>query len=100
MFRELDILTIKWATRDLPEECRFLLDTQLMLLKKEKDPTSKQFDDDEWIRSLAEAQEVTADLSEDSFTCEQQDVDPPKSSAHSNGGVLEERCLAATFGAQ
>ena len=25
------------------------LNTQLMLLKKEKDPTSKQFDDDEWM---------------------------------------------------
>ena len=33
------------ATRDLAEECRFLLGTQLMFLKKEKDPTS------EWIRA-------------------------------------------------
>ena len=50
LFRGLDILTIKWATGDLPEECRFLLNTQLMFLKKEKDPTLKQFDDDEsWI---------------------------------------------------
>ena len=31
--RGLDILTIKWTTGDLPEECRFLLDTQLMFLK-------------------------------------------------------------------
>ena len=38
LFRRLDILTIKWATGDLPEECRFLLDTHLMFLKKEKDP--------------------------------------------------------------
>ena len=37
-----------------------------MFLKKEKDPTSKQFDDDEWILSLAEAQEVTTDIPEDS----------------------------------
>ena len=59
LFRELDILTIKWATGDLPEECRFPLNTQLMFLKKEKDPTSKQFGGDEWIRSLTEAQEVT-----------------------------------------
>ena len=48
----LDILTIKWATRDLPEECRFLLESQLMFLKQEKDRTTKRFDDDEWIRSL------------------------------------------------
>ena len=57
--RSLDILTIQWATGDLPEECRFLLNTQLMFLKKEKDSASKQFDDDEWIRSLTEAQEVS-----------------------------------------
>ena len=59
---------------DLPEECRFLLNTQLMFLKKEKDPTSKQFDDDEWIWSLAEAQQVTTDIPENSVTCDQQDV--------------------------
>ena len=76
LFRGLDILTIKWATADLSEECRILLNTQLMSLKKEKDPTAKQFDDDEWIRSLTEAQEVTADVPEDSVTCDQQDVDP------------------------
>ena len=60
LFRGLDILTIKWATGDLPEECRFLLNTQRMFLKKEKDPTSKQFDDDQWIHSLTEAQEITS----------------------------------------
>ena len=32
----------------------------------------KQFDDDEWIRSLTEAQEITADLPEDSVMCGQQ----------------------------
>ena len=53
-FRGLDILTIYWATGDLPEECRFLLNTQLMLWKKEKEPTSKQFDDDQWIRSTSQ----------------------------------------------
>ena len=78
LFRVLDILTVKWATGDLPEECHFLLNTQLMCLKKEKDPTSKQFDDDEWIRSLTEAQEVTADIPEDSVTYEQQEVDTKK----------------------
>ena len=57
-------------------ECRFLFITQLMFLEKEKDPTSMQFDDDEWIRSLKEAQEVTTDVPEDSATYDQQDVDP------------------------
>ena len=46
-----------------------------MFLKKAKDPTSKQFDDDEWIRSLTEGEEITTDVAEDSVTC---DVDPKK----------------------
>ena len=78
VFRELDTVKIKWATGDLPEECRFLLDTHLMFLKKEKDPTSKQFDDDEWIRSLTEAQEVTTDVPEDSVTYDQQEAGTTK----------------------
>ena len=71
-----------------------------MFLKKEKDPTSKQFDDDEWIRSLTEAQEVSTDVPEDSVTHDQQDVDPRKSSAHSDGRVLAEIRVAATLGTQ
>ena len=68
-----------------------------MCLKKEKDPTSKQFDDDdEWIRSLAEAQEVTTDIPEASVTY----VDPKESSAHSDGRVLAEIRVAATLGTQ
>ena len=42
LFPGLDILTIKWTTGDLPEECRFLLNAQLMFVKNEEDPTSKQ----------------------------------------------------------
>ena len=38
MFQGLDTITVKYGTGDLPEECR-LLNTQLMFLKKEKDPT-------------------------------------------------------------
>ena len=78
LFRGLDILTMKWATGDLPEKCRFLLNTQLTFLKKEKDPTSKQFDDVEWIRPLTEGQEITADVREDSVMYDQQAVDPKK----------------------
>ena len=47
-----------------------------MFSKKEKEPTSKQFDDDEWIRSLTEAQAITADVPEDSVIYDQQEVDP------------------------
>ena len=45
--------------------------------QKEKDPTSKQFDD-EWLRSLTEPQEVTTDVREDSVLYDQQAVDPKK----------------------
>ena len=44
----------------------------------QEDPTSKQFDDDEWIRSLTEAQEATTDVPEDTVMYDQQDVDPEK----------------------
>ena len=47
LFLGLDVLTIKWATGDLPEMCRFLLNTQPIFLKKEKTQPRKQFDDDE-----------------------------------------------------
>ena len=53
LFRGLDILTMKWTIGDLPEECRFLFNTQLMFLEKEKDTTMKFFDDEEWIRSFS-----------------------------------------------
>ena len=43
LFRVLDLLTVKWATGYLPEECQLLLDTHLMLLKKEQNPTTKSF---------------------------------------------------------
>ena len=102
LFRGLDILTIKWSTGDLPEECRFLLNTQLMFLKKELDPTSKQFDDDEWIRSLTEAQEITADVPEDSVLYDQQEVDPKKVRPIQMGEILRKylsrRLLALSEG--
>ena len=36
MFRVLDMLTVKWATGDLPEECRFFLITQLHVLEERR----------------------------------------------------------------
>ena len=69
-------------------------------LEEGKDPTSKQFDDDEWTCSLTEAQEVTAEVPEHSVMYDQARGRPEKSSAHSNGGVLAERCLTTTSGAQ
>ena len=49
-----------------------------MFLKEEKDPNSQQFDDDEWIRSLTAAQDIPADVLEDSVMNDQQAVDPKK----------------------
>ena len=87
------------------EECRFFLNTQLMFstfLKKEKDPTSKQFDDDEWIRSLTEAPEVTTDIPEDSVTYEQQGRHPkkfgPLKCGSSCGKYVSRRLLALSEG--
>ena len=61
LFRTLDILTVKWTTGGVPEECSFLFNTQLVFLKMAKDRPTQIFDEDEWIRSLTEAQEVVAD---------------------------------------
>ena len=101
LFWELDTLTTKLATGDLPEDCRFLLNIQLMFLMKEKDPTSKQFDD-EWIRSLREAQEVTAHVLEDRVEYDQQDVDPKKARPIQMGEFLRKyvsrRLLALSEG--
>ena len=64
-----------------------------MFLKKEKDPTTKLFDDDEWIRSLTEAQGIAADVPEENVTCDQQAVDPKDGPSHSDGRLLAEICL-------
>ena len=61
MFTVLDVLAVKWATGDLPEECRFLLDTQLIFLKKAKTETTKMLDD-EWIRSVTSAETIATDI--------------------------------------
>ena len=55
------------------------------------------FDVDEWIRSLAEAQEITADVPEESVTCDQQAVDPKHSSSHPDGRIPAETHFEATL---
>ena len=58
---------------------------QLMFLKKEKKPTTKLFDDDEWIQSLTKAETITADIREGqethadpNGTARDQGMDPKK----------------------
>jgi hypothetical protein len=50
LFRALDTLTVRWATGDLPNTCRWLLNTQLLFLRKDREPECKQFDDEEWTQ--------------------------------------------------
>ena len=57
MFRGLDVLTVRWATVDLP------LNPQLIFFRKERE-TTKLFDEDELIRSLAAAEDVNGDVPE------------------------------------
>ena len=45
---------------------------------RKRSPTTKLFDHDEWFRPLTEAQEITADVLENSVTYDQQVVDPKK----------------------
>ena len=87
LFRVLDILTVVLATGEFPEDCRFLLNTQLMFLKKPKDSSAKIFDDDEWLRSLTEAQEIIADIPEECVTYDQEGVDLPKTCPKNSCGT-------------
>ena len=51
--RALDDLTVRWALNDLPDACRWLLNTQALFLIKSREPTCKEFDDEEWLRAAA-----------------------------------------------
>ena len=68
-----------------------------MSLKKEKDPTTKMFDDDERSRSLTEAQEITADIPEERIAYDPEGVDP-KSSSYPDGKYVSRRLLALSEG--
>ena len=48
--RALDELTVRWATGKLPPTCRWLLNTRVLFLMKEREATSKEFDDNEWLQ--------------------------------------------------
>ena len=61
-----------------------------MFRKKDKDPTTIIFDDDEWIRSLTEAQKIAADILEDRLTHDQCEADPRKVHPIQMGEFLRE----------
>ena len=54
LFRSFDIFTIKWSKGGLPEQCRFLLNTQLDVLEETQGRNSKAVRMME-IRALTEA---------------------------------------------
>ena len=59
----IDVLTVRWATGDLPEHCKFLLNTIDVPAKKTR-TYGNNVDDDEWIRLLAAAEDVRVDVPE------------------------------------
>lgn len=50
--RALDELTVRWAIGALPSTCRWLLNTQVLFLRKQREQVNKDFDDDDWIGIL------------------------------------------------
>ena len=50
--RALDELTVRWATNTLPPTCRWLLNTRVLFLRKQRELVNKDFDDEDWIRLL------------------------------------------------
>ena len=44
--RALDVLTVRWATNRLSHACWWMLNTQALVLRKEKERTCKEFDDE------------------------------------------------------
>ena len=72
-----------------------------MFLMKEKDSTTKLFDDDERIRSLTKAQAVTVDIPEERITHSNYEVESQKSCVgHPDGGGRAKLCLKAAPSAQ
>ena len=46
--RALDELIVRWAAGTLPDACRWLLNTQLLFLRKDIESKNKDFDDEQW----------------------------------------------------
>ena len=69
--RALDELTVRWAADTLPDACRWLLNTQLLFLRKDVEGKNKDFDNEQW--TLDELS-WDADIPEAATTA-QEDVD-------------------------
>ena len=53
LLRALDTLAVLWAVNQLPSTCAWLLNTQILFLRKDREPRDKTFDDEAWVASLA-----------------------------------------------
>ena len=53
LFRALDQLTIRWGAGDLPDCCRWLLNTQVLFLREDREVECKQFSDEDWVQISA-----------------------------------------------
>ena len=49
LFRAIDELTVKSAIGDIPDCCRWLLNTQSLFLRKDRELKCKYFNDEDWI---------------------------------------------------
>ena len=54
LVQALDTLAVLWAANRLPPTCAWLLNTQILFLRKDREPRDKTFDDEAWIASLAQ----------------------------------------------
>ena len=71
LMRALDELTVRWAAGTLPDACRWLLNSQLLFLRKDTDGKNKDFDDERWT---LEELSWDADVPE-AATIVQEDID-------------------------
>ena len=69
--RALDELTVRWAAGTLPDARRWLLNTQLLFLRKDTEGKNKDFDDEQWT---LEELSCDADVPE-AATIVQEDID-------------------------
>jgi len=77
LLRALDKLTVRWATGSLPDTCRWLLNTRVMFLRKDREPVDNDFDDVDWLTTLSE-EDVTNAAPPDATDTTSGSVSKPK----------------------
>ena len=88
MRRVLADLGFRWAVGDLPRECRWLLDTQAMFLKKTKLQGARDEEDDAWLGWLADVPEDDVDQQGPAQQAPQQSIHPSQQHPRAAAQVL------------